>query len=114
MAPEQSSVVVLEIWQVVTLVSGVGGGLVATFTALLNRLIAQFEERQDERFKAISADGQSWRDLERAFLNLRAELPEKYVRREDYIRGQTVIEAKLDALSSEIKIVQIQQGTRAP
>ncbi len=41
--------------------------------------------------------------LERELLTLRADLPLYYVRREDYIRGQTIIEAKLDALYSEIK-----------
>ena len=31
-------------------------------------------------------------------------------RREDYVRGQTVLEAKIDALFSELKLVQIQGG----
>lgn len=40
-------------------------------------------------------------DNERNLLRLRAELPLEYVRREDFIRNQTVIEAKLDALAEK-------------
>ncbi len=46
------------------------------------------------------------RDLQkvrREMLELKALLPEKYVRREDYIRGQTVIESKLDALALRLE-----------
>ncbi len=52
------------------------------------------------------------KQLEKDFQNWRAELPINYVRREDYIRGQSVIEAKLDALFSEFKLllVQINKG----
>lgn len=38
-------------------------------------------------------------NVQRQVFELKAELPEKYVRREDYIRGQTIIESKLDALA---------------
>jgi hypothetical protein len=39
---------------------------------------------------------------EKSILRLRAELPLEYVRREDWIRNQTVIEAKLDALAVKL------------
>lgn len=41
-------------------------------------------------------------DNEKSILRLRAELPLEYVRREDWIRNQTVIEAKLDALAAKL------------
>jgi hypothetical protein len=41
-------------------------------------------------------------DNEKSILKLRAELPLQYVRREDWIRNQTVIEAKLDALAEKL------------
>jgi hypothetical protein len=41
---------------------------------------------------------------------MRGDLPERYVRREDHIRSQSVIEAKLDAISTELKMVQIKGG----
>ena len=46
-------------------------------------------------------------NLERDFLKWQADLPVHYVRREDYVRGQTVIEAKLDALYNKLEVVQI-------
>ena len=48
----------------------------------------------------------NWSKLEREFLEFRAELPLHYVRREDYLRGQAVLEAKLDALYSKIELLQ--------
>src|SRR5699024_7858107 len=45
--------------------------------------------------------------VQREVLELRAELPERYVRREDYIRGQTVIESKLDSLAIRMENNQL-------
>jgi len=39
-------------------------------------------------------------------LRLRAELPLDYVRREDWIRNQTVIEAKLDGLATKLEALK--------
>ena len=47
------------------------------------------------------------RQLERDLMELRAELPERYLRREDYIRGQSIIEAKLDGLAMKIENAQM-------
>ena len=47
------------------------------------------------------------RNIEREFLRFQAELPLQYVRREDYVRGQSVIEAKLDALYNKLEVVQM-------
>lgn len=51
------------------------------------------------------ADG--WQRIEKDFLRFQAELPLQYVRREDYVRNQTVIEAKLDSLALKIENVQL-------
>lgn len=130
MSVDASTTIALSIAQVVALATTLGGALAAAFSWLFKLLLDQFEgrlqdrfekinddrtefeSRLDERFRVVAAEGEAWRELERSFLNLRAELPEKYVRREDYIRGQTVIEAKLDAISSELKLVQIRGAKR--
>ena len=104
-------------------------GLFALFIcamwALGKVLIGQVEKRLDERFKAqdvVRAEAQGhWelrfttiekmaRATDRDMLLMRGDLPNLYVRREDHIRGQSVIEAKLDAISSELKMVQIKGG----
>ena len=57
----------------------------------------QFETLEDANHK-----------LEKDFLKWQAALPLDYVLRNDYIRGQTVIEAKIDAVMSKLELVQIQ------
>jgi len=54
------------------------------------------------------ADAAQWQRVERELLMLKADLPLHYVRREDYIRGQSVMEAKQDALYSRIELLQNQ------
>lgn len=119
----------IELWQLLTFLVGL---LVSffTFTAAAGKLLlSQINKRLDERFSALeltrSTADQAMKDelkrhtdeegkaveqmqrLERDFMQWRAEMLVQYVRREDYIRGQSVIEAKLDALFSELKYVQI-------
>lgn len=108
------------------------GLLLAFFGAVagaVKLVVAQFERRLDERFAAqekARAESQKhwdskfsnleaaakdeagqWLRIERELLDLKAELPLQYVRREDYIRGQSVIEAKLDGLASKIEQNQL-------
>lgn len=100
--------IAIEFWQLLCGLGAIGATLLAAGKVLL------MSERShiNEQIAALQSESQQWRALERDFLTLKAELPEKYVRREDYIRGQTVIEAKLDAISSELKLVQIQGAKR--
>lgn len=97
----------LELWHLISM-------LIAFFVcvgAFGRILLGQIDKRLDERFAVQAAllQGTTGKvdKLERDFLEWRAELPIHYVRREDYVRGQSVIEAKLDALYSELKLVQI-------
>lgn len=115
----------MELWHLITLVL-TGISCVGAFGRLL---MAQFEKRQDERFEAqdkARQEGQkALRDtlnlhlederrntqalaaLERDFLTWKADMPTQYVRREDYVRNQTIIEAKLDALALRLENVQL-------
>ena len=55
---------------------------------------------------ALSRQGkalQQMQSLERDFLKWQAELPNQYVRREDYIRNQTIIEGKIDKLAEQFE-----------
>ncbi|EHN5173270.1 hypothetical protein KI912_003126 [Salmonella enterica] len=77
-------------------------------------LFSNAEARQAARFISLESTmketASRWNQLEREFLEFRAQLPVDYVRREDYIRGQTVIEAKLDAVYEKIDNVQNRQN----
>lgn len=98
---------------------------ISAMWALSKLLMAQTFKQLDERFnsqdKARTKAQEHWelrfgqietlaRSNERDLLTMRGDLPNLYVRREDHIRGQSVIEAKLDAISSELKMVQIKGG----
>lgn len=96
----------VEFWTVVSVFLGflgfVGG--------IAKWLFSRAEERQAAQFasleQALQQSSGNWNDLEKEFMRFQAELPLNYVRREDYIRGQTVIEAKLDALYNKLELVQ--------
>ncbi|MBE0128174.1 MULTISPECIES: hypothetical protein [Citrobacter] len=96
----------VEFWTVVgfliTFLSFIGG--------IAKWLFSKAEERQAARFASLEQSllqsSSNWGDLEKEFMRFQAELPLNYVRREDYIRGQTVIEAKLDALYNKLELVQ--------
>ncbi len=51
--------------------------------------------------------------LERELMSLKAELPEKYVRREDWIRFANVVDAKLDALNERQSNTNMRIGSLA-
>lgn len=119
----------IELWALLTFLIG----LLITFMGCVlgfgKVLGGQIDKRLDEKFKAQEtareAGAKSLREhidrhtaqgdrtatqvtnLERDFLKWQADLPVHYVRREDYVRGQTVIEAKLDALYNKLEVVQI-------
>jgi len=115
----------IEFWQLLTFLAG----LLATFLGFAfgigRLLLGQFERRLDERFSAqqesraaaqkhwdgkflgleknAAQESEQWRQVERDLLRLQADLPLNYVRREDYIRNQSVIEAKIDGLALRIE-----------
>ena len=115
----------VEFWQLITLLLAFLGFLFAAGKLLLT----QIDRRLNERFETIEKareEGQAtWRatftqhldeerretdllrNIEREFLRFQADLPLQYVRREDYVRGQSVIEAKLDALYNKLEVVQM-------
>jgi hypothetical protein len=67
----------------------------------------QLNTRLDVLDSAAKVDAGQWQRVERELLNLKADMPLHYVRREDYIRGQSVIEAKLDGLGTKLENAQL-------
>lgn len=115
----------LELWQLISL----GIAFISFTTGFGKILLDQVEKRQAERFLALDKardegqralrdtfdahiieerkNAETIKNLERDFLRWQADLPLQYVRREDYVRGQSVIEAKLDALYNKLEVVQL-------
>lgn len=105
-------------------------GLVVAFSVAIGTFIGFVMRQLDKRFAAQErlrsegakqlrdtidayteqsrATAQQLTQLEREFLEWKAEMPLQYVRREDYVVGQSVIQARLDALYSKVEVVQLQ------
>jgi hypothetical protein len=109
----------LDLWDFIKTLGAAVGVLITAFWVLGVLLARRFEQGQNERFKGLKATidehiaeerkiGDRLTNLERDFLVWKAELPEKYVIRDDYIRGQVTMEAKQDALYEATKGVQMQ------
>lgn len=104
----------IDFWQLVGLLSAGLGALwvVIKFAAAQAQRYQEAAHKQlIDRLTAIEQaskeEAGQWQRMEREMLQLKADLPLHYVRREDYIRGQSVIEAKLDALSSKLETHQL-------
>lgn len=104
----------MPVWQVIGLLVTFGGAVMVWGKLLFS----QFDKRMAERFKAhdetlarfINDQGTSAKrvqELERDFLLFRGDMPNQYVRRDDFIRNQTVIEAKLDSISTRVENLQL-------
>lgn len=115
----------IDAWQLL----GLFGSLLTAFTVVMftagKLLIGQFDRRLTERFtaqdvarkesqkhwdtkftgmeNAAAAEAKEWQRIERDILLMKAELPNQYVRRDDYIRNQSVIESKIDGLAIRIE-----------
>lgn len=98
------------------LITGIGG-LVASLRWFLGAVetrqtqgIARIHDRLDAMEEARQKDSQQWRNVERELLELKAELPSAYVRKDDYVRGQVLLETKMDALAVKIENLLLKRG----
>jgi hypothetical protein len=92
--------------------------LLGAFAGLLKVLLTQQTKSIDGAFASQNIrldsiertnreEAGQWQRIERELMGLKAELPVSYVRRDDYIRGQSVLEAKLDGLATKIENAQL-------
>ena len=102
----------LELLSLAVMAAG-GAGAVIKFTLI------QFERRLETRFTGIEkilgsykeqsdSHAEETRRLDRDITQLKLDLANNYVRREDWIRLSTTLEAKLDALASRIETIRLQ------
>lgn len=103
----------IEWWHLFGLVLTLIGG----YWSLIVLIVRQFNKGLDKRFDVIDAARnesnkshkerfdrieESQRHQERELMQLKAELPERYVRREDAIRSEMTLHAKFDGLACRI------------
>ncbi|MBF7689595.1 MULTISPECIES: hypothetical protein [Acinetobacter] len=109
-------IIQLETWQIISLL----GALIGTLVGAVKHFLTRAEHNLTQNFnvtnqkieeigkQALKAQDEI-RNLERQFLHFKAEVPQNYVGRDDYIRGQTIIEAKLDAVATQLLNVHKEQ-----
>lgn len=92
-----------ELPQIVSIVITIIGGIIGLAKYMLAQISKDIKRIEEQG----RAEANGWKQVERDLMELRAELPLQYVRREDYVRGQSVIEAKLDALYNKLEVAQL-------
>ncbi|MBB5017412.1 HPt (histidine-containing phosphotransfer) domain-containing protein [Chitinivorax tropicus] len=120
----------IEFWQLLSMLFSLAGVAFAAGKVLLVQMDRRLEQRfsaldsarevssrhWDDKFtgllEQIRRETEGWKTLEREFLRFQADLPIQYVRREDYVRNQMVIEAKLDTLAMKIENLQLMRTDR--
>lgn len=100
----------IEAWQLLTFLVGLLIAFLGFALGAGRLLLAQIDRRLDLRFAVIETATRDLQRLEKDFLTWKADLPLAYVRRDDYVRNQTVIEAKLDALAVRIDNMKLRDG----
>jgi hypothetical protein len=93
----------MPLWQMI----GLGGTILGAFVGMVKMLLVQMERRLDQRFAVVDKDSERLRQVEIGLERLRGEMPLNYVRREDWVRNQSIIEAKLDGLALKLENVQL-------
>ncbi|WP_281983159.1 hypothetical protein [Azonexus hydrophilus] len=71
---------------------------------------AQQRAHWDNRFSVLEESAKGWKKIERELLELKAALPLNYVLRDDDIRRQSIIEAKIDGLAKRFEDAIIRGG----
>lgn len=104
----------IELWHLVLLLlaffgacAGAGKLLLSQFQRHVDENHKQLKERLQLNEQAHRDESSQWQRVERELLELKANMPMAYVLRDDYIRGQSIIEAKLDGLASKIENAQL-------
>ena len=95
---DNKTFVSIEFWQLV--------GFLLSFLGVCwgfgKMLLSQSQAQQDERQKHQDKLAEKVESLENQFAEQKAVLPEKYVLRDDYIRNQAILEAKMDSIQKTL------------
>jgi hypothetical protein len=108
----------IEVWQLLTALGAFAGFCIGACAMVGRSLLAQQQKNLDLQFGTISTRLESieatnreevnqWRRVEREVMALKSDLPLRFVMRDDYIRGQSIIEAKIDGLAVKLENAQL-------
>jgi len=113
----------IELWQLITLaitlllaffgaVAAAGKMLLDLQGRSLDERFAKLQEQLDEIQESNREEARQWQRVERELMELKVDLPQRFVMRDDYVRGQSIVEAKLDGLAVRIENWQLRTAAR--
>ena len=77
---------------------------IALNAGTLRWLFERHESVQTVQIASLKREGSDFsHEIEREVMRLKAQLPLEYVRREDWIRFSSTLDAKLDAMRTELR-----------
>lgn len=92
-----------ELWPLFIFLAGLIAAWSLLILGVMRAMLARYMEDMDKKIAGLSAVKDDYQRIERQVLELRADLPVCYVRREDFIREEVTINAKLDHLRDLIE-----------
>ncbi len=84
----------IEFWQLIGFLIMIFGG----YWTFAKMMLTQYQNQQQDRHTRQDKINENTEKFNKDYLEFQARLPLTYVLREDYIRGQAVLEAKMDAV----------------
>ena len=95
-------IIQLDIMQLLAVLLTVVGSFISVGFAIGKIILSKIDGRFSKMEQDGKEDAKEWRRIDRDLLSLKADLPNIYQRRDDAIRNQTVIEAKLDGMANKL------------
>lgn len=95
--------------QVLSVMVGVGVAWSGFLVGVVKWQLRHIERKFDHLERSIGEEGKAINKVKEDLLTLKADLPLNYVRREDWIRNETVTNAKLDAIFGEISKLKVRE-----
>ena len=92
-----------EHWQLFLFLAGLVAAWSLIILGALRSMLTRNAEILEARIEEVKRISEQNQGLERQFLELKADLPMNYVRKEDFIRHEVVINTKLDRLRDLIE-----------
>lgn len=95
-----------EHWQVFGALAALVAAWSLVLLGVLRGIIEQCIQDIEKKITGIDDVGKSHQKLERSLLEMKADLPLSYVRKEDFVRFDVVINTKLDRLRDLIEALR--------
>ncbi|HSW38577.1 MAG TPA: hypothetical protein VLL97_03705 [Acidobacteriota bacterium] len=93
-------------WQLLLLLIGLIAAWSGIILGVMRTIITKCVSDLEDKISDVGQIGKDYQRIEKALLELRAELPIQYVRREDQLRDSAVIYIKIDKLTDKIDGLQ--------